>query len=146
MLHELKKNYSKLDNIFNAYNLHVTYIRGYTVCLHLIHWGRDKMAAIFRTTFTNVFSWMKMYKFRLKFHCSLFQRVQLRISQHWFRKWLGASQATSHFLNQCWLVYWRIYASPCLNELSECSGLESLFRTPKLGHHTNCSLGPLLLT
>ena len=29
----------------------------------LSHWGRDKMAAIFQT-FSNAFSWMKMYEFR----------------------------------------------------------------------------------
>ena len=33
----------------------------------------------------NAFSWMKMYDFRLRFHWSLFLRVQLTISQHWFR-------------------------------------------------------------
>ena len=49
------------------------------------HWGRDKMAAIFQTTFSNGFSWMKMYEFRLTFHLSLFLRVQLTIFQHWFR-------------------------------------------------------------
>ena len=27
----------------------------------LTHWGRDKMAAIFQTTFLDAFSWMKMY-------------------------------------------------------------------------------------
>ena len=32
-------------------------------------------------------------------------------------KWLGANQATSHYLNQWWLVYWHIYASLGLNEL-----------------------------
>ena len=26
------------------------------------------------------------------------------IAQHWFRQWLGASSAPSHYLNQCWLV------------------------------------------
>ena len=31
------------------------------------HWGRDKMAAIFQTTFPNAFSWMKIYQYRLKF-------------------------------------------------------------------------------
>ena len=51
----------------------------------LTHWGRDKMAAIFQTTFSNAFSWMKMYKFRVRFHWNLFPRVQLTISQHWFR-------------------------------------------------------------
>ena len=51
----------------------------------LTHWGQDKMAAIFQTTFSNEFSWMKMFKFRLRFHWSLFPRVQLTIFQHWFR-------------------------------------------------------------
>ena len=51
----------------------------------LTHWGRDKMAVIFQTTFSNGFSWMKMYEFRLTFHWSLFLRVQLTIFQYWFR-------------------------------------------------------------
>ena len=51
----------------------------------LTHWGRDKMVAIFQTTFSNAFSWMKMFKFRLRFHWSLFPRVQLTIFQHCFR-------------------------------------------------------------
>ena len=38
----------------------------------LTHWGRDKMAAISQTAFSNVFSLMKMYEFRLRFHWSLF--------------------------------------------------------------------------
>ena len=45
-------------------------------------------------------------------------RIQLTIFQHWFRKRLGAGQATSHYLNQWWLVYWRIYTSFGLNELT----------------------------
>ena len=40
----------------------------------LTHCGRDKMAAIFQTTFSNAFSWMKMFKLRLRFHWSLFQK------------------------------------------------------------------------
>ena len=51
----------------------------------LIHWDRDKMADIFQTTFSNVFSWMKMYEFLLRFHWSLFLRVILTIFQHWSR-------------------------------------------------------------
>ena len=58
-----------------------------------------------------------MFEFRLKFHWSLFLRVQLTIFQHWFRKWLGAAQVTSHYLNQWWLNYRPIYASLGLNEL-----------------------------
>ena len=35
-----------------------------------IDWGWDKMAAIFQMTFSNAFSWMKIYEFRLKVHRS----------------------------------------------------------------------------
>ena len=51
----------------------------------LTQWGWDKMAAIFQTTFWNAFSWTIMYEFRLRFHWSLFLRVQLTIFQHCFR-------------------------------------------------------------
>ena len=51
----------------------------------LTHWGRDKMTAIFQTTSSNGFSWMKMYEFRLRLHWNLFPRVQLTKFQHWFR-------------------------------------------------------------
>ena len=51
----------------------------------LTRWGRDKMAAISQTALSNTFSWMEMLEFRSKFHWSLFLRVQLTISQHWFR-------------------------------------------------------------
>ena len=52
-------------------------------------------------TFKRIFS-KKMSEFRLKFHWGLFLRVQLTISQHCFRYWLGADQATSHYLKQWW--------------------------------------------
>ena len=52
----------------------------------LTHWGRDKMDAISQTTFWSAFSWMKMFELRLKFHWSLFLRVQLTIFRHWFRQ------------------------------------------------------------
>ena len=53
------------------------------------------MDAISQTTFSSAFSWMKMFEFRLKL------------------------QVTSHYLNQCWLVYRHIYASIGLNELKQ---------------------------
>ena len=57
-----------------------------TLCMDgLTHWGRDKMAAALQTTFSNAFSWVKMYEFWLKFHWSLFLGVQLTIFHHWFR-------------------------------------------------------------
>ena len=38
-------------------------------------------------------------------------KIQLTIFQYWFREWLGAGQATSHCLNQWWLIYDRHSAS-----------------------------------
>ena len=86
------------------------------------------MADIFQTKFWNAFSWMEMFELRLKFHLSLFLRVQLTIPQHWFRYWLGAGQAPSHYLNQCWWVYWRIYASFDLIELICSDMAEFMYR------------------
>ena len=40
---------------------------------------------LFPDDISNGFSRMKMFTFRLKFHWSLFLRVQLIIFQHWFR-------------------------------------------------------------
>ena len=73
--------------------------------------GRRFQMTFFKCIFLNE-------KFQIKFHWSLFLRVQLTIFQHWFRQWPGADQATSHCLNQCWLVYRCIYSSLRLNELS----------------------------
>ena len=43
----------------------------------LTHWGWDKMVAIFQTTFSYAFSWMKMYEFRLRFHWSFVPKVPI---------------------------------------------------------------------
>ena len=108
------------------------------ICRHMVslgrneltHWGRDKWPP-----FSNAFSWMKMYQIRFRFHWSLFLRFELTISQHWFISWLGAGQATSHYLNQWWLVHRRIYASPGLNELKDivdsCDLLKCIFQGPR---------------
>ena len=53
--------------------------------ISLTHWYWDKMSSIFQKTFSNAFSWMEMYKIRLRFHWILFPRVQLTLFQHWFR-------------------------------------------------------------
>ena len=89
--------------------LEIVYIE-YSVVKSSAHSGRDKMAAISQTTIWNAFSWIKILKFWLKFHWSLFLMVQLTIFQHWSRYWLGADEATSHYLNQLWLDYRRIDA------------------------------------
>ena len=76
------------------------YVRTTFVLTHLC---RDKMATILQKTLSNAFSWMKMSEFRLRFHWNFFLLAQFTIFQHRFRWWLGAVQATSHYLNQ-WLV------------------------------------------
>ena len=42
--------------------------------IKLTHWGRDKMATIFQTPFSNGFSRMKMYEFLSNFHLSFESR------------------------------------------------------------------------
>ena len=74
------------------------------------------MATVSQTTLLHTFSWMKMLEFRSKFHWSSFLRVQLTKFQHWFRSWLDTDQATSHYRNQGWLDYRRIYVSLGFNE------------------------------
>ena len=46
-----------------------------------------------------------MHEVRLRFHWKFRLSFELKILQHLFRWWLGADQATSHYLNQWWLVY-----------------------------------------
>ena len=123
--HKPSKIWDQITYLFpkcNAYTIEICeWISNSPHILHMydviIDRGRDKMATIFQTTFSNAFSWMKIYQFRLRFHWGLFLGVQLTIFQHWFIQWLGAVKATSHYLNQWWLVYRRIYASLGLNEL-----------------------------
>ena len=80
--------------------------RPFCICLNILKrvtWGTSCWLAIvphinssfprqnghhwpfWQRTFSNVFSWMKKFDFRLNFHWSLFLRVQLTIAQHWFR-------------------------------------------------------------
>ena len=55
----------------------------------LTHLPLNKMDAISQMTFSNAFSWMNKVPFWRKFHRSLFLRVHLTKTQHWFRWWLG---------------------------------------------------------
>ena len=60
----------------------------------------------------------KTFVFGLRFHWSLFLRVQLTLRQQWFGKWLGAEQATSHYMNLWWpSVLTHIYALLGVDEL-----------------------------
>ena len=82
----------------NAFNLHIILLEKWSVVyainisntmttcnMILTHLPLDKMAAISQMIFSDTFSWMKMYKFWLRFRWILFLRVQLTIFQHWFR-------------------------------------------------------------
>ena len=94
----------------------------------LIHWGRNKVDAIVQTIFSNVYLWMKMNLFLYKFPWSLFPMIQLATSQHWFRWWLGAIQATNHYLSQwcpSFLAHLCVIRSRYVNTYSEstCSAL-----------------------
>ena len=59
---------------------------------------RGQIAAISQTTCSNAFLWMKKNVFWFKFHWRFYLRVQLTISQHGFRQYIGAKKATSHYL------------------------------------------------
>ena len=67
------------------------------------HRSIDKIVNILQTTLLNAFSFNKILVFRSWLHWSLFLRIQSTIHHHWFRKWLGAKQRTSQYLNQWWL-------------------------------------------
>ena len=69
----------KGERLLSCNSTHVSDIQ------QLTHWGRDKMDAISQTTLSNAFLRMKMLEFWLKFHWSLFLRVQLTVFQHWLR-------------------------------------------------------------
>ena len=58
----------------------------------LIHLHQDKMTTISQMIYSDAFSWMTSFVFWLKFHWSLFLRVQLTITQHWVREWHNKSQ------------------------------------------------------
>ena len=63
--------YIRYSVVFIIYAFVSLFLSGFL----LTHWGRDKMAAIFQTIYSNAFSWMKSFEFWLKFHWSLFLRV-----------------------------------------------------------------------
>ena len=71
-------------NVNSTNTLHHFYFQ-YVPCL--LHTRQSSLYdySILQTTFSNVFSWMKMWEFRLLSHRSLFQRIQFTIFHHWLR-------------------------------------------------------------
>ena len=81
-------NFSLGDNTCYVFELHFNNSDVTTAKLWqymLTHWGREKMAAVSQTLYSNAFSWMKMYEFHLKFHRSFYLTFQLTIFQHWLK-------------------------------------------------------------
>ena len=64
-----------------------SYVLGYYInyCTVFISSPLDKMTAISQTIFSDAFSWMENFVFWLKFRWGLCLRVQLTITQNWFR-------------------------------------------------------------
>ena len=55
----------------------------------LAHWGRDKMAAILQTVFSDAFLWMKIFKFRLKFMMTSSNGIIFRVTGHLCSEFTG---------------------------------------------------------
>ena len=70
---------------------------------------------IFKCIFLNENSWISIM-ISLKF----VPKVPIKNILALVLKVAWRHQAPSHYLNQWWLIYWRIYASPGLNELVQC--------------------------
>ena len=80
----------------------------------LTHWGRDIMAPISQTTFSNAFSWMKLLNLKKNFTemCSLWS--------NWQYGSIGSpSRRETIIWSNVGMLYWRIHASPGLNELNQ---------------------------
>ena len=72
---------------WNLNNLHWHVYRCGSIQVILTYWGHNKMDAISQMTFSNAFSWMvHVYTFWLRFHWSLFPRINFTISHS--RSWM----------------------------------------------------------
>ena len=63
---------------------------------------RDKMDAIYHTTFSSTFSWTESIVFWIEIHRNMFLEAHLTRSLNWFRQCFGTEQVTKHHLKQ-WL-------------------------------------------
>ena len=56
-----------------------------TTSAFLTHWGRDKMPAILQTTFSNAFSWIKIYKLKFALKAPIDNIPALVQIMGWYR-------------------------------------------------------------
>ena len=89
-----------------------------------VSWGRYKIAAISQTTFSNAFSWMKMYWFRFKISLKFIHKGAVKVMLHWkstsvYTSWTYSSYHLElalgtfmlHFVSAClvWHTSWEKY-------------------------------------
>ena len=86
--------------------------------LILTHWSWDKMAPNFLTTFSNAFFYWNVI-ISIEISPRFVHKVPINNIAALVQIWLRADQATSHYLNQWWLDYRRIYVSLGLSDLIE---------------------------
>ena len=73
-------------------------------------WCRDKMAANLQRTFSQCIFLNENIWISIKISLKIVPKCPIN-NILLFILWLGSDQATSHYLDQWWYVYWRIYAS-----------------------------------
>ena len=83
----------------------------------LTHWGWERIATILQMAFSNEFSWMKMHGFHLILHC-LFLWSKLTTSSIGLDNGLVLTRRQAIIWTSDGLVYWHIYASLGINELT----------------------------
>ena len=90
------------------------------LCIRLLasvyYWGPfnwsppwTKLAPFWQTTFSNVFSWMKMTEFLFQFSWSLFLMLQSTMAQHLFRSSMAQNRQQAIIWNNVDQIRWRIY-------------------------------------
>ena len=72
---------------------------------YMIHCGLDKMADIFKKTFSDgFFEWKSLhFNFTLSLIQICYQGVNWKWNRHWVMGWLWTKQPTCNYLDQWWL-------------------------------------------
>ena len=77
------------ETSINKMCLKITYLKllqhWVAMCETINTWRQRQNGTISQRTFSNAFSWIKIYKFHFRLHWRLFLRFRLTIFQHWFR-------------------------------------------------------------
>jgi hypothetical protein len=88
-----------LSPIFGSPPFHALLFEPILTYSHLTSWPQFEQTASSNTIFS-----MKNINFSLWFHWNMFFKYFTTEIWYWFRKWLIALVASSHFLNQCQII------------------------------------------